>query len=226
MHGFLQAREPRLKACGVVLVLLAALFTKSAAFLFFLYILCLLTARASAIRLGFFLKRTWVFIPIFSLIIAAPAMFATFSPGEPVFSFKILNTVFTVTRQGLAGAGIFFMRVLTSVSWVVLLSLTTGHFVLLKTLRRFGVPQIFVMTLGMCYRYIYLLLGIVQDTYTAVQSRTGGVSSYAAGRKITAWNIANLWQRSYKLQKDVYGAMLSRGYNGEARALGENGKNI
>ena len=224
--GFLQARSPRIKIFAITFLLLAVLFTRSVAFLFVLYLLCLLAAEVSSIRLGFFLKRTWVFIPIFALIIAVPAMFAAFSPGEPVFTFKVYNAAFVITKQGVAGASIFFMRVLTSVSWVILLTLTTKHFVLLKVLRSFGVPQIFVITLGMCYRYIYLLIGIFQDTYTAIQSRTGDISSSRDGRNITAWNIANLWQRSYKLQNDVYSAMISRGYNGDMRVLDENGKSI
>ncbi len=111
--GFLQARAPRIKIFAVTLLLLAALFTKSITFLLGLYILCLIVAQSSSINLGFFLKRTWIFIPVFSLIIAVPALFAAFTPGEPIFTFKMFNIVFVITKQGIAGASIFFMRVLT-----------------------------------------------------------------------------------------------------------------
>ena len=38
---------------------------------------------------------------------------------------------------------------------------------------------------------------------------------YRKGQSIVAWNIATLWQRSFKLNEDVYSAMLARGYTGE-----------
>jgi cobalt/nickel transport system permease protein len=144
-----------------------------------------------------------------------------FTPGEPLLSFRILTFSLSVTRQGIASAGFFFMRVLTSVSLCVLLVLTTRHYMLLKVLRVFKIPQVFVMTLGMCYRYIYLFIEIIQNTYLAIKSRVGHVYSVRSGQGIVAWNIASLWQRSYKLNEDVYNAMLSRGYRGEPAVLSE-----
>jgi len=218
-RGFLQARDARFKALSVCSLLLAVLFTREIYLLIVLYAFCLALAACSSIRLGFFLKRTWVFIPLFSLFIALPALFSVFTPGEPIASFRVLGMMLHITRQGIASAGFFFMRVLTSVSLCVLLVLTTRHFELLRVLRVFGVPQVFVMTLGMCYRYIYLFIEIVQNTYLAIKSRVGFISSVKKGQRVVAWNIAGLWKRSYHLNEDVYKAMLSRGYNGEARVL-------
>ena len=101
------------------------------------------------------------------------------------------------------------------VSFAVLLSITTRHFELLKVLRIFGIPQVFVMVLGICYRYIYLFLGVIENTYFAIKSRVGSVVHYKSGQQIAGWNIAFLWSRSYQLNEDVYKAMLSRGYSGE-----------
>lgn len=200
-RGFLQARDPRLKSFFILVLLLAVLFTKDIRFLLGMYIFCLFLARVSSIGLGMFLKRTWVFIPIFALFIAVPAVF--------------------ITEQGPAAAAIFFMRVLTSVSLCVLLALTTRHYALLKTLRTFGIPQVFVMTLGMCYRYIYLFIDIIRNTYLAVKSRVGYVSSVKKGQGVVAWNMGGLWQRSYALHTHVYDAMISRGYTGEPKAMEE-----
>ena len=127
----------------------------------------------------------------------------------------------TVTRQGLFGAALFVTRVVTSVSFVVLLSITTKHFELLKVLRIFKIPQVFVMTLGMCYRYIFLFIGIIENTHLAVKSRVGTKVHRKRGQRIVASSIASLWQRSYQLNEDVYRAMLSRGYNGEPFILNQ-----
>ncbi|MBU1261798.1 cobalt ECF transporter T component CbiQ [bacterium] len=207
--GFLQSLDPRIKAITFLLFILSILLTKSIALLLCLYAASLMLALFSKVHLGFFLKRTWIFIPLFSLFIAVPAIFIT--PGEALFSVKGL----VVTRQGLFGAALFVSRVIASVSYAVLLSLTTKHFVLLRVLRIFGIPQVFIMTIGMSYRYIYLFLEVVENTYLAIKSRVGTHLHYKKGQHIVAWNISSLWQRSYYLNEAVYNAMLSRGYTGE-----------
>lgn len=220
-NGFLQSIDPRIKFSSILLLLLAVLFAKSLYSLAAIYAFCLVLTVCSSIRLGFFLKRTWFFIPLFSLFIAVPALLDLVTPGETVFQLRILVFSLNVTRQGILSASFFFMRVLTSVSLCVLLVLTTRNSVLLKVLRIFKVPQVFAMTLGMCYRYIYLFMVIIQDTYLAIKSRVGVVSSVRKGQGIVAWNIASLWQRSYQMNEDVYKAMLSRGYRGEPLILND-----
>ena len=219
--GFLQARDPCVKAVTILLLLLSVLFTRDILFLAGMYCVVLVLTYVSSISVEFFLKRTWFFIPFFSLVIAIPALFDVFTPGQALWSFKVLGIAFTVTRQGLDGAALFTLRVLTSVSLVVLLALTTKHSQLLRVLRIFKIPQVFVMTIGMCYRYIYLFVEIIENTYTAIKSRVGVIAHVKKGQQIVAWNIAHLWQRSYYLNTQVYNAMLSRGYTGEPRVLDE-----
>jgi len=213
--GFLQSVGPKIKVVSFLLILIAMLFIKDSIILVYFYILCLALARLSKISIKFFLKRTWVFIPLFSLFIAVPALFSVFTPGEAIVTFKIAKASFVITSQGLSGAVLFVMRVVTSVSFAVLLSITTRHFELLRTLRVFKIPQVFVMTLGMCYRYIFLFAEIVENTYSAIKSRVGAKIHYKKGQHIVAWNIAHLWARSCQFNEDVYKAMLSRGYRGE-----------
>lgn len=213
--GLLQSLDPRVKIISFLLLILQALLTGSTAVLLFLYAFCLFLVLVSKINLGFFLKRTWIFIPLFSLFIALPAIF---SPGQALLTWHILGVKLMITRQGLDGGVIFVMRVVTCVSFAVLLNLTTQHFALLKALRIFKIPEIFIMILGMCYRYIYLFAGIIQNTYLAIKSRVGFGVQYQKGQDIVAWNIATLWERSVGLNEEVYKAMLSRGYQGEALA--------
>jgi len=215
LPGVLQSLDPRIKIVTVLCSLLLVLFTRSLAVLAVVYLLSLLIAVISRIRLGFFLKRTWVFIPLFSLLIAIPAIFSFVSPGESVMSAG----AFHITRRGLMSAGFFIGRVITSVSLVVLLSMTTRHFDLLKALRFFGIPQMFVMVLGICYRYLYLFVEIVENTHRAIRSRAGSGMHHRKGQKVVAWNIAHLWMRSYALNEQVYNAMVSRGFRGEPVTL-------
>ena len=217
--GFLQSLDPRIKTATFLLFIIQVLFIKNIVGLLPLYAISLLLACLSKIRPGFFLKRTWIFIPLFSLFITLPAIFSIVTPGETLAVLKIAGLKLTVTQQGLYGAALFVARVITSVSFVVLLSITTKHFELLKVLRIFKIPQVFVMTLGMCYRYIFLFVGIIENTYLAVKSRVGTKIQPKRGQRVVAFNIASLWQRSYRLNEDVYLAMLSRGYSGEPLVL-------
>ena len=217
--GFLQSLDPRIKTLTFVLFIIVVLLTKNINTILCLYFLCIFLAGVSKINLGFFLKRTWLFIPLFSLFIALPALFNVFTPGESLFALQFGSFTFVITRPGVFAALLFVLRVLTSVSFVVLLGITTKHFELLKVLRVFGLPQVFTMVLGICYRYIYLFIGIIENTYLTMKSRTGNVMHYKRGQHIVAWNIASLWLRSYQLNEDVYRAMLSRGYSGEPVVL-------
>ncbi len=220
-RGLLQSLDPRIKTATFLFFIVQILLTRNIFILVCLYILCLLLTLFSKINVGFFLRRTWIFIPLFSLVIAIPALFQVITPGEPLIIFKLVGLKVAITRQGLFGALTFVMRVLTSVSYAVLLTVTTKHFDLLKVLRLLRIPQVFVMTLGMCYRYIYLFVETIENVYLAIKSRVGTRVHYKKGQHIVAWNIAYLWNRSYQFNEAVYKAMLSRGYQGEPVVMDE-----
>lgn len=219
--GLLQAIEARFKVITFGAFVLLAISIKNVWFMLLLYFLCVVLACLSKIGLWFFLKRTLLFLPLFSFFIALPAVFNVFSPGEAVFSFKLFATQFVVTRPGLLSAALFLSRVITCASFVILLSLVTKQSQLLKVLRIFKVPQVFVMSIGMCLRYLYLFIEIVENTYLAIKSRAGASMTLAKGRRIVSWNMGNLWHRSVQLNEQVFSAMLSRGYSGEAYSLEE-----
>ena len=141
-NGLLQSLDPRIKIVTFLMFILAVLFTKSIVVSLCLYVVCLFLTYFSNVNIGFFLKRTWIFIPLFSLFIAIPALFSIFTPGETLFAINIIGAKLIITRQGLFGATLFLMHVIVSASFAVLLSITTKHFVLLKVLRIFRVPPL------------------------------------------------------------------------------------
>ena len=107
-----------------------------------------------------------------------------------------------------------------SISLVVLLTLTTPWNRLLGSLRSLGVPRMFVRVLGMCYRYIFLLLNTVSDMYTARKARTAGRDTgVASGRAFVAASAGALFGKSHALSEEVHMAMISRGYTGGSRTL-------
>lgn len=219
--GLLQVLDVRIKLLIIFIFLAGVLFSRNIYAVISLYLLCLLLSLLSRINILFFLKRTLIFIPLFSLFVALPAIFSVVTPGKELFGFGPTAFHMGITQQGLLSAGIFLSRVAASVSFIILLALTTRNTELLRALRIFKVPQIFVMITGMCYRYIYLFVEVVENTYSAIKSRVGILVPHKKGRDIAAWNIGSLWQRSYYLNQAVYNAMLSRGYCAEPKALDE-----
>jgi cobalt/nickel transport system permease protein len=219
--GMLQSCEPKLKLVSAALLLLAILFSKSIIVTATLYLIVVAVALRSSITPLFFFQRTLLFVPIFAGIIAAPAIFSVVTPGRALLSFSLAGVELCITVEGVAAAGLFFMRVLASASLGVLLVLTTRRHLLLKALRVFKVPRIFVMVMEISYRYIFLFLDTIQNTFIAVKSRVGFVASPKTGRRLAAQSVAGLWLRSYSLHAKVYDAMLSRGYTGEPKAFDE-----
>jgi cobalt/nickel transport system permease protein len=190
-------------------------------FLAGMYVSVLLLAYLSRIPCGFFLKRTWVFVPLFSLLLAIPAVFEAVTPGERIAVFSVGPWEAAVTRQGAMSALRLLSRVTVSVSLAVLLVLTTPHTLLLKGMRVCAVPALFVETAMLCHRYLFFFVELVQNVFLGIKSRCGAGLAARTGREVVGSGIAHLWQRSVQLQEQVYQAMRSRGYSGEPRTEGE-----
>ena len=154
-----------------------------------MYAATLVLAAASSLPIGFFIKRVWLFIPIFTGIIVLPATFSFITPGHIVLTLWHWNGhAVGLTSQGLTTAGLIVIRVATSVSLVVLMTLTTPWTKLLASLRALFVPRIFILIIGMAYRYIFLLLNSVTDMYTARKARSVGndQGDYKEGRSVSS----------------------------------------
>jgi energy-coupling factor transporter transmembrane protein EcfT len=111
-------------------------------------------------------------------------------------------------------------RVATSISLVVLLTLTTPWVRLLAALRSLGVPPMFVLVIGMAYRYVFLLLGTVTDMYTARKARTVGAQAHdRSARQFLSASAGTLFGKAHHLSEEVHQAMVARGYRGNARTV-------
>lgn len=231
-RGFLQILDPRVKLVTFLALLIVTAFVQRIEVLAGFYILTLVLGLSARLPMGFFIKRVWVFIPIFTGIIALPAIFNVFTPGRSLFVVYrfaephqfgpfFIPAVITVTYQGLYSAGLLVMRVATSVSLAVLMVLTTEWITLLKAMSVLKVPEVVILILAMTYRYIFLFLRVVQDMFLARKSRLITHSNFHERRRWTAARIGVLVGKSYKLSNDVHLAMLSRGWTGRPRLMEE-----
>ena len=220
--GLLQSIDPRAKLLGAIAVLIAISALHNLLVIATLYVLTLPLAARSRVPMGFFLKRVWVFLPFFTGIVALPALFNTLSPGPALITlldWQSPRVFIAITQPGIVTAAFLILRVGASVSVAVLLILTTRWATLLKALRVLHVPQAFVLILGMTYRYIYVLLHTVNNMLLARQSRVVGRVSSADDRRWLTASMGVLFSKSYALSDDVYLAMQSRGFRGEAQGM-------
>jgi cobalt/nickel transport system permease protein len=230
--GFLQSLDPRVKLLSIMTAIFATSLIKDLKLLVLIYIFTLLLAYLSKINVLFFIKRVWLFIPIFAGIIIIPMIFNIFFPGDPLIRLAYLGPTAHVgsltlpesvyiTRQGVYAASIFTMRVATCVSAVVLLFLTTPQQILYKSLRTVGVPKIYVFTLEMTKRYIFLLMDLVREMHFAKKARTIKAGGIFDEQKWVGGRIGYTLIRSMDISEKVHMAMISRGFNGDVKVMQE-----
>jgi cobalt/nickel transport system permease protein len=219
--GLLQRIDARVKVLALLALLVTAGLVHHVAVLAGMYLATLALALASRLSLSFFVKRVWLFVPVFTGVVVLPATLNLVTPGHIVVP---LGTWFGqpvgLTTQGLTSAGLIVTRVATSISLVVLVTLTTSWSRLLAALRALLVPRVFVAVLGMAYRYVFHLLDAVTDMYTARKARTVTRDrDVATGRRFVAASAGALFGKAQAVSEEVHLAMLARGYTGDARTL-------
>ena len=220
--GLLQSLDPRVKLISIVVLIFGVAMTHDIRLLLFVYFLTLVCAWASKIELRFFITRVWVFIPIFSGIIMIPILFYGVMPGTPLVTSIgpiQLPQFLWITSQGLMLAAVFMIRVATCVSAAVLLFLTTPRDLIFKSLRALKVPKVYVLTLDMCYRYIFLFTDMIRDFYTAKKSRSIKTLPLGEEQRWVGGRIGYTLVKSMSMSEKVHGAMISRGFNGDIKLL-------
>jgi cobalt/nickel transport system permease protein len=163
--GWMQQMDPRIKVAATLLLLLGSSFSRSIPIILLIYSVSLILAAGSKVFSFSFLKRIWIFMPLYTAFVALPALFLT--PGDVLIPLPGPD----ITQQGFTAATFLVLRVATSVSWMMLLVLTTSWPALLKSLRALGFPRTLVLLLLMTYRYIHVLLHTANSLFLARQSR-------------------------------------------------------
>jgi cobalt/nickel transport system permease protein len=192
-EGLLQMIPPTVKLILILLLIVSSCFLSSIPWLVALYALSMLLAVLSGIGILYFLKRVWVFIPLFTLVIAIPAVF--------------MNSLYS--------AVVFVSRVAVCVSFAILLTVTTRHRDILRSLAALKVPHVFIQVLDMTYRYIFFLITVFEDMHLALKSRLVRKVDPKTARGWVASRMGYMFKRSMRMSEEVYLAMLARGYHQE-----------
>lgn len=216
-HGLLQMLDPRVRVIGLLALVLAVTLSHRIDVVVVLFLGAVILALLSSVSLKSLAIRVWLVVLAFTGIIALPALFLT--PGDPIVTSPAGSL--RITSQGLTTAVLLIARVETAVTLTTLLVLTTPWIEILKSLRTFRIPQEVVMMLAMTHRYIFLLAQTASQMFESRQSRTVGTLDRSAQHHMTTRMAGVLLSKSVELSNDVFLAMQSRGFRGDAKVLSE-----
>jgi len=212
--GFLQGREIRIKLVALLAALITISLLHGLIGLALMALLPLLLAGGSRLGLKGLQHPIWWTGPTLAVLLALPVLFSWLTPGEAAWVI-FRRPYFAVTDPGLIVGTRLVLRVSASVWWVGALLLSSRWENILTGLRGLRVPAIFVFTLAMAYRYLFLLARIMENSFLARRSRTLLPPTGGTERALLGAKIAFLFRRSQRLSEQVYAAMVARGFHGE-----------
>lgn len=136
------------------------------------------------------------------------------APGDPVARLGPL----AATDAGVLRFGSILGRAAAALGIMVVLVSTTRFTELLQALRELRLPAVVTDSLGLAYRYLYLLNDEVERLRRAARSRNAATSAAARRRFLTGITAAAL-ARSYARSERCHQAMLARGFDGALPSL-------
>ncbi len=143
-----------------------------------------------------------------------------FHQGSQVLSLKVLGLELEIYREGLVLGTTVLLRIISSVSILLCLSLTTPVHELGYALLWFRIPRVIVEILLLTYRYLFVLWDEGMRIRQAQAMRLG----YPDWRNPAGWKkavnststlMAMVFIRAYDRAENTFAAMQTRGYNGE-----------
>jgi energy-coupling factor transporter transmembrane protein EcfT len=215
---FLQTLDARVKLVGLLLLLVTVSLVHHVFTLGLMAAAALGMALASGLGLSGLRHPLWWAGPVFAVFIALPAAFSAITSGVP-FIVILKHPFLSITYPGLEVAGRLVLRVTASVWWTGALLLSTRWERLLAVLRTLGIPSLFIFSLAMAHRYLFLFVRLSEKAFYARRSRSLLPVTAGTERAVIGGRIAGLFRHSTALAHQVHAAMLSRGFAGEYRSL-------
>ena len=177
----------------------------------------------SELGVSYVLKRSALAIPF--VLAALPLIFTV--KGSPLFSIALGNWTLSASQAGLERFASIAFKSWISVQAAIVLAASTPFPDLLAAMRGVGVPRLLVAIFGLMWRYLFVLVDEALRLIRARAARSGHSGQPGArpgGSLIWRARVAggmagNLFLRAFERSERIYNAMLSRGYNGEVRAL-------
>jgi len=229
--GLLQKLDPRLKLTAALITIFALSWLHQPVPIIITYAVLLLLAHLSQLGVWDFARRALLTTGLFTALIMLPTIFNFSIPGpEILVIYKLkhlrilgleLPPTLTITESGLRFFFLFWLRVLTMASVSILAIITTKREHLLSALGALRVPSFITMIAALAYRFLHILIKVVENIHLAKKSRSIKLNDNKGERRWVAGRIGWTFEKSMALSDEITQAMVSRGWQGE-----KNGANI
>jgi cobalt/nickel transport system permease protein len=136
-----------------------------------------------------------------------------------VFFITLLMLLPSMMMGNLKNSLIILGKVLATTTMVNILSLTSRWSDMVRALKLFRVPDVFIFVFEITLKYIYLLGRIVEDALEALKLRSIGKNQ----RKYSSLSsiMGNLFLKSREMGDEMHSAMECRGFTGEYGSGGQ-----
>jgi cobalt/nickel transport system permease protein len=159
-------------------------------------------------------------------VLAALPLLVTVA-GTPLATVRLGGWAVTFSESGTERFVSTVAKSWISVQAAILLATTTPVQGLLVAMRAVRVPRLLVAVIGLMWRYLFVLADEAGRLLRARAARSGASSqrgaraggSIAWRARATGGMAGSLFLRSLERADRLYAAMVSRGYDGETRAL-------
>jgi cobalt/nickel transport system permease protein len=212
-HGGLAHVAPAARVVGTVAIALAAALVPPGAWPEMALLILLVAALAWHARVPPLplLRRS---APPLALLALASLGVLVLAPGAPLGRLG----PFAITDQGAVRFGSALLRGSAAIGAGVLLVSTTRFPDLVEALRELRLPTVVTASIGLAYRFLYLLTDELAQLQRAAASRNAG-RGRVARRALLLGVTASAVTRSFARSERVYRAMLARGYTGALPSL-------
>ncbi len=229
----IHAVDARLKFVLAIAFILTVSLTPIAAWPIYVLLFALIFSVEilSGLGIQYVLKRASLALPF--VLAALPIIFT--AKGIELFRLPLGAWVLTATLEGLERFVSVALKSWLSVQAAIVLASSTPFPELLQAMRAVRIPRMLVAMFGLMWRYLFVLVDEAVRLMRARAARSGqrgetgrrpalsiakGQGGGAAWRaRVTGGMAGSLFLRAFERSDRIYTAMLSRGYDGEVRAL-------
>jgi len=211
--------DPRLKLLATLAFVLVATSTPPRAWPAFVSLVVLSVAVATLAQIPLLeaLKRSAIALPFAGMVAISLPFTQT---GQVLWVWRPLGWRVAITDGGLLSFVAVVVKAWLSVLVSGMLVATTTFPDLLRAMRALRVPAILTTIISFMYRYLFVLVDEAMRLQTAREARSAGTGGTLLWRgRVLGGMIGSLFIRSYERSERIYAAMLSRGFDGQVRAL-------
>lgn len=210
-------RSPTVRLAGAVVIAVGAALLPLGAWAQMSALAALVLGLVAAARIpaAAFAVR---FAPPFFFVLLVSLAILVLAPGEPLARVGPV----TVTDAGLLRFGSVVGRAAVALGSAVILVSTTPFDELVRALRALRLPEVVTTSLGLAYRFLYILTDEVERIRRAARSRNAAQGATSRRRLLIGITGAAL-RRSFDRSERLHRAMLARGFTGEMPTLADRG---